>query len=295
MTQPSGRMALLSRHRLLLVCGICGLLLGARALDIVAHSNPVASTETHSFQSAVRHNLAQTIEADYGLRVLDPDTDIVWVDAPPEFRGADVALTHRFAFLGTPRTSSGAVNRDLYRIDVRVGPSGTVWSPAWLVNLSNSAAADDATITVSGARVVTAIRWNDVVAAVEVRDFSGENSDVTGVANWSFLQRQGDRITNLERTGQAVGIALTHFTVLGTPPSTVELGFDGDHIVVRDPSGTSVAIVDPALGTSSGSLKLGAMAAEQKMPMQFLNWVADRGRGFAHQGLAPAWLGTGVE
>lgn len=280
-------------YRALLICGVCGVLLGARAVTMDRHAGVRPADEGESVEDAVKRNVAAVLLAERGATVTDPHTSVALVDG---FAGSGLGDLYRRRTVVALAVPAGGRFRDLYRMEVRTAPNGAVLDPAWIVNLSNSLYADEASLRVDGQRVATAAMFAGKVSTIQVRDLAGEDPVVTGVDGWSFWQQQGDRITNLERTGQARGVALTHFTIESVPPPTrVALEFEGEVLVVKDGGRRVVARLDLASLTATGSLKVSALPPERKMPMAFLNWLADRGRGFAYAGLAPKWLGTGIE
>lgn len=238
--------------------------------------------------------VASALLVQRGARVLDPTRDVRRVRAPARVLDVrDAFAHHTFVALAMP---PGQVARDLYRLEMRVSPQGAAWDPRWIVNLTRTSAADEAELAVHGALVANACFYEGRLAAIELRDFRGENPEISGVSEWDWWQRQGDRITNLERTGQARGIALSHWTVDGDSDASIsQLQLGPEALRVWAPGGVLLADVALPSGTGDGPLVLEKMPPERKMTMAFPNWFADRGRGFADQGLAPRWLGHAIE
>ena len=281
-------------YRLLVILAVAGVLLGARTNQLRNH-DVAPARDGGDVEAAVKRNIAALLMAERGARVLDPERDIVAVSPGGDASSLVGRLLQRrlFAALAVP---AGGHARDLFRLEVRVAPNGAAYDPAWVVNLTQSLHADDSALSARGARVATAARYGGLVAAFEVRDFRGEDPVASGVSEWGTWQRTGDRVTNLERTGQMRGVALQHFTIDTMPaPAEIELELLDDELVARDPGGEVVSRIRLEDAEVTGKLALTRLPTERKMPMEPLNWLADRGRGFAQQGLAPAWLGIGIE
>jgi len=276
---------------------ILGTVAGSRVGDFVRDSAVRPAADGERVQDAVRKNVAALLMETRQLRVIESDTDVAWINGPPGRPSLrDAFAHHTFVALAVPE---GGAARDLYRLEARVSPSGLVFDAAWVVNLTRSSHSDDAALDVNGTRVATAALYDGQLAALEVRDLSGEDPQVTGVDTWTFWQRMGDRISNLERTGQVEGVALDHYGVesasdVGTAGS-VELTL-GDRRLSVTSGHTLISRISLDDGVATdGALRLTRLPAERKMTMAFLNWFADRGRGFADQGLAPQWVGTSIE
>ncbi len=279
-----------SDHRLRLPLLVLGLALGARFFTI--GDGPVGSLAA---------NVAAALEKRTGARVASPEAEVfVLGDAPSGVFAS--ASTVRFVALATP---PGGVYRDLYRLEARVAGNGGVVELGWAVNLTRSSAADDAQLFVDGERVATVVRAEGgALAALELRDFGGDSSPA--VAAWPWLQRLMAGVTNVEQTGAWEGVALAHYDV-SEALAGAEVRRVGDRLTVGEASlalrGTSGAGAGvDCLGEGGGRdpsdgsrCLLHLSPTEERMQMDLLNWVADRGRGFADQGLAPAWLGSSVE
>ena len=278
---------------------VLGVILGSEVASSsrIESVTPAAGGET--LDSAIRRNVAAILNERRGIRVLDPDADVRWLTAPQSEMGAlDMATHHVFAVLGTVGRES--CDRDLYRLEARVNPYGVVFDDGWIVNLSHTADADEGHLVTRGLEVATTVSWGGRVLAVEIRDLAGEDRERTGAATWSLLRRVGESITNLEQTGSAAGLELQRFTVEAeSPPRAVHLTFDPAGRLHIDALGegtpTSLAVIDLESHTTEGTLALAYAPPEEKMQYDFLNWLADRGRGFADQGLTPEWTGAGVE
>ncbi|MFT5433539.1 MAG: hypothetical protein ACI9OJ_004245, partial [Myxococcota bacterium] len=253
---------------------------------------PAVAGET--LDAAVRRNVAATLQTTHGLTISDAQTDVRWLDPPTGDLGVfDSTDVHVFVLLAS---REAAAPRDLYRLEARITPFGVVFDSGWVVNLTRTDGADDSALEVDGQRVATAVRYGGQVTAVEVRDLSGEDPVRAGTSDWSGTRLVGNRVTNLQETGTSRGLELDHYVVDTDGPETARLVFEGDRLhVLDDGASKTVATIDLATRNSAGVLAMSHLPGQQKMRYDFLNWLADTGRGFADQGLGPAWAGVGIE
>ncbi len=295
--------------RLRVVLFVAGILLGT-AIPSLGRSPAVsAAVAGESLESAVRRNVAAVLLERRGAVVKDPERDVLWVDAPKGALGLTDALrVQTFVALATP---PGHLGRDLYRLEARVTPYGVVFDDRWIVDLTQSQLGDDAAIATSGSLVASAVFDEGRLTAVELRDLAGERPDRVETTDFSLVRRLGNWVTNLEQTGTRRGIDLDTYPVelpVKERPAAIGLRFEAAgetggtgaavsrRLAITSPDGkTLLAAVDLETRSASGALALSHREPESKMRYDFLNWLADRGRGLALQGLGPAWLGSGVE
>ena len=280
--------------RLRIILFVAGLLFGGMAASYVSFDAVQAAQEGETLDAAVRRNVAAILFATHGATVRDPQTDILWFDAPGGNPGLMQTFEpYTFLILAQP---AGEKHRDLYRMDARVTPYGVVFDPAWTVNLTNTAQADDGHLTQHGTKVATTVTYQDRLVAVEVRDLAGEDPERAGIADWSRIRLMGNAITNLEQTGDSAGMDQDFFMVDGEAKGDTRLVFSGDVLQVVDgPANVALASIDLTARTATGPLSLTHLPPQRKMKYDFLNWLADRGRGLADKGLAPEWAGSGIE
>ncbi|MBT9560402.1 MAG: hypothetical protein IV100_30535, partial [Myxococcales bacterium] len=296
MTRP-----LTSHLRGRVVALIAGLTLGGRALDLVNAPDatpPPADDSDAALHAAWQASAAAALAQRVGATVLNPATDVAFLQPPSLFRrGLVVALA----------TPLNGRLRDLWRFEARATPGGRVFDLAWTVNLSRTSDADDRLLAVApdAPWAATAVFVDDQLAALEVRDFAGESAERDGTATWPWLQRTMAAITNVEQTGDRRGIGLEHIDVRPSVSGAFALTFEGSsatvsvtrderRFVIFDTAGPFVPRMAD-ISATEGPLAFTLAPPEQKMQMELLNWIADRGRGFADQGLAPEWLGSSVE
>ena len=280
---------------------IAGLTLGARALDLAtapAETPPPLDDSEAALLAAWQASAAAALNHRTGATVMSPKADVAFLDPPSLFRRGRVVA------LATPLNGR---YRDLWRFEARATPNGRIFDVAWAVNLSRTSDANDRLLAVApdAPWAATAIFVDDQLAAVEVRDFAGVSAERDGTATWPWLQRAMAAITNAEQTGDVRGIGLQHIDVSPGVTGAFTLAFDGSSATVAlsrderpfvsfDTAGVFMAR-GPDVASHGGRLTFTLAPPEQKMQMEMLNWIADRGRGFADQGLAPEWLGSSVE
>ncbi len=277
---------------------IAGLLLGAEAMQprTVLNTRPAIDGET--LDAAVRRNVANILFERRGIKVQTPETDVCWVNAPEG--GLELAHTltdQTFVVLGIPPHSDE--NRDLYRVTARVTPFGMTFDDSWIVNLTRTVQADDSLLVSNGNQVATVVFYSGAPTAIEVRDFLGEDPNRVGTDTWGLLRRIGNWVTNLEQTGQIVGIGLDYYALDGSADvraSDLRLSIQNDLLTLWSNAQESPLVsIDLNSHATDGRIRVAHLPPVRKMKYDFLNWLADRGRGFANQGIAPNWAGSSIE
>ncbi len=283
--------ALDSRLRIVLL--VAGIYAGALVVP-EGGARVTAAENGESLDQAVRRNVATMLDHHRKATVLDPQRDVVWV-APPmgDLKLFDTLDSQVFVALATPR---GSTERDLFKLEARVTPYGRIYEVRRVINLTRTRAADDAMLTVRGSKVASAVRYQGRVVGIDVRDLRGEVPARVGTEDWGRMRRLGNEITNIEETGSAAGIDFDHYLV-DTPTADLVLRWepDEDVLLLLAKDGGVQARIDTAAHTTEGALALTHMPPPQKMRYQFLNWLADRGRGLADRGLLPEWAGNSIE
>ncbi len=281
--------------RLRTIALVAGLVLGSELMARTRVDGVTAAAEGETLDGAVRRNVARILSERRGAEVLEPARDVVWLDAPT----GDLGLwssTRRFSFAALAVPPGSGKARDLFRLDARVTPYGVVFDDGWIVNLTGSKDADDGHLAAHGPWVATSVAWGGQTLAFELRDLRGAPG-----SSQSLLRRLGDTVTHLEQSGTTKGLTLHRFAVTGALPqgtralTALNVAADG---VVTALSGTEGwGELRPADGAATGLLAeaLTYEPPAEDMQYDFLNWLADRGRGLADQGLLPEWSGSGIE
>src|SRR5258706_6700535 len=112
------------------------------------------------------------------------------------------------ALLESPVTRERAVVRahhgeepaDIYIVEGRVAPGGSLLELDAIYDLSDTSAADEQNLVVSDLRAAWAIVANDSVSTVQLADFEGEPRP--DGAGWNRPRRIQNALTNRQETGQ---------------------------------------------------------------------------------------------
>ncbi|MFT7626104.1 MAG: hypothetical protein ACI9WU_005297 [Myxococcota bacterium] len=279
--------------RLRLILLVAGIYVGGLVVpEGGQHVTAAAAGET--LESAIRRNVGSFLEHQRAATVSDPNRDVAWIDAPDGDLGIWDTLDHQmFMVLAAPR---GTEKRDLFRMEARVTPYGRIFDVTRVVNLTRTAAADDSALVVSGHRVATAVRYGGRIVGIDVRDLTGEVADRVGTADWGRARRIGNMVTNIEETGSSAGIDFDHYLVDAAVPESASLRWVQDTLQLVDTQTREVVATVDAVGhKTAGKIALTHLPPQPKMRYQFLNWLADRGRGLADKGLLPEWAGNSIE
>lgn len=253
------RIALLRRKRLLIVLSAALV-----ALVAVRASWSGASAETIEEALAV-------VAGRSGVRV-EPST-VVWLEedgGPLTMRGA--------AFLGH---REGELN-DLWYAEVRAGGEGTALDVASLTNLSRTASADEAGLLFDGVHLAYATKVGDRFDAVVVMDTSGEPDALT--ADWSFVSRLQNGITNLQTTGRTEGFGQRRYQLASPAPSLRLERRDGHILAVI---GDDLLEIDPARPEPLEGAALVELQPQTKGRPGTISWVVDTVRGVSWIGPEP--------
>ncbi len=253
------RIALLRRKRLLIA--LCVALV---ALVAIRASWSGASAATLEEALAL-------VAARSGVRV-DPST-VVWLEedgGPLVMRGA-VFLGHREGELG-----------DLWYAEVRSGGEGTALDVASLTNLTRTGSADETALLFDGVHLAYATKVGERFDAVVVMDSSGEPDALT--ADWSFLARLQNGITNLQTTGRTEGFGVRRYQ-LAAPAASLRLERrDGHFLAVV---GDDLLELDPARAEPLEGAALIELQPQTKGRPGTIAWVVDTVRGVSWIGPEP--------
>jgi hypothetical protein len=264
------RLALVRRKRLLIV--LCVILV---ALVAVRASWSGASAETLEEALAV-------VAGRSGVRV-DAST-VVWLEedsGPLTMRGA-VFLGHREGELD-----------DLWYAEVRPGGEGTALDVASLTNLTRTASAEETALLFDGVHLAYATRVGDRFDAVVVMDTTGEPDALT--ADWSFVSRLQNGITNLQTTGRTAGFGQRRYQ-LAAPATSLRLERRDGHVLAvigASRSGATGAMgeelleIDPTRPEPIEGAALVELQPQTKGRPGTIAWVVDTVRGVSWIGPEP--------
>jgi hypothetical protein len=162
---------------------------------------------------------------------------------------------------------------DIYVVDTRMAPGGTLLEIDSIYNLSDTSAADEQNLVVSDQRAAWAIGANDTVSSVQFADFRGAPPP-TG-PGWNRPRIWQDKITNLQETGELVGIGRRAFK-LEPAAYKVVLGFAGSTLLI-DADSHKISIADDGK-TLEGGRYIKDVTPPRGRPGNFVTWAVDRVR-----------------
>jgi hypothetical protein len=202
-----------------------------------------------------------------GIRV--DATTFSWV-RPDDVERTSPFDWHAAVFLGR---RDGEKLRDIYTAELSVTADGLPREMRRLTDLSRTADGDESDIAISGrGPVAFASRVDGAINSISVVDFRGEPPSLT--ADWPFGWRLANRITNLQRTGRADGVAWRTF-VFRTPPAAIALAFDGgETLSVRADRQPGFTIGRDGIATTQDVI----VQETLKGKPAFLAWAVDTAR-----------------
>ncbi|HLK38269.1 MAG TPA: hypothetical protein VKU41_16010 [Polyangiaceae bacterium] len=200
------------------------------------------------------------------------DGDILWIDRP----AGGTFATHARALV---RAHVGADPSDLYVVDARVSPEGSVLQVGDAWNVTETTSVDESRPLLRDKIAAYATSADGLIMAVHTIDFAGRPPD----ADFTRVQRWQVALTNLQQTGQAAGIVHSAFVFDPVGRSVaLALRADGalearvdDHMVVIDAAGANVI---------DGAKFVRVVADERSRPGNVVTWAVDRVR-------AMPWVG----
>jgi hypothetical protein len=161
---------------------------------------------------------------------------------------------------------------DVYLVYARRAPEGNLLEISSTFNLTDTSAADEQGLVVSGNRAAWAVTQDGKVHAVYLADFSGEPRP-TG-REWTLPLRAQNAITNLQDTGQWAGIGRRSFK-LDPPASRVALGLTNDALLIdSDAHRVRVAIA----GGAPSDRRAIEQTPRKARPGNLVTWAVDRVR-----------------
>jgi hypothetical protein len=248
---------------------VCAVTLGAafgtlRGFEVAARS---ASPETALARVLARRHLACDA------------ADVAWMGVP----GGTLAGLLGLGDGGRAivRASAPSEPSDLYLVEVRRSPEGTLLAVRDLWDLTSTSGVDESRPTVHGAKIAYATSADGLFNGVHVLDLAGRPTEK--VADFTRTQRMQAAITNLQQTGQSRGVSHDTFaldpvaravTLAWQADGTLEVRADGHRIVV---DATTTRVLD-------GADYVRVVPDEQGRPGSLVTWAVDRVR-------AVPWIG----
>jgi hypothetical protein len=162
---------------------------------------------------------------------------------------------------------------DIYAVETRVAPGGTLLEIDGVYNLSDSSAADEQNLVASDMRAAWAIGTEDTVASVQFADFRGEPRPQG--PGWNRPRILQNAITNLQETGELGGVGRRAFK-LEPPAYKVVLGFAKGTLLI-DADSHKISIAEHG-GPLEGGRYVKEVTPPKARPGNFVTWAVDRVR-----------------
>ena len=168
----------------------------------------------------------------------------------------------------------GSDPTDVFVVETRVSPEGHLIELTDIFNVSDTSAAVERGLIVSGDRAAWLIGEDNAIASVQYTDLRYEPRP-TG-RNWTGLSRLQNALTNLQDTGQLQGFGRRAFK-LDPPAYKVVLGFSKTALLVDADSHRIRIQTDPALPLDPNPW-LKEQTAPKARPGNLVTWAVDRVR-----------------
>ncbi|HEX2873228.1 MAG TPA: hypothetical protein VHP33_18345 [Polyangiaceae bacterium] len=162
---------------------------------------------------------------------------------------------------------------DIFAVETRLAPGGSLLEIDAIYNLSDTSAADEQNLVVSDMRAAWAIGTNDTVASVQFADFRGEPPP--SGPGWNRPRIWQNAITNLQESGELAGIGRRAFK-LEPAAYKVVLGFAKGTLLI-DADSHKISISDHGK-TLEGDRYVKEVTPPKARPGNFVTWAVDRVR-----------------
>jgi hypothetical protein len=212
----------------------------------------------------------------------DPD-DVVWTQGASGVRGA--ILGGARALVRAAELPAGASDRartptssepsDLYLVEARLSPEGSVLEVGTAYNLTDTSSVDESRPLVRGTIAAYTASADGLVAAAHTIDLAGRPPGV--YADFTRTQRMQVALTNLQQTGQTSGIVHDTFA-LDPAPTHALLAWqtDGSLAILAD---DRRIVVDVARAdVREGATFVRTVRDERAKPGNLVTWGVDRVR-----------------
>jgi hypothetical protein len=168
----------------------------------------------------------------------------------------------------------GSEPTDVFVVETRVSPEGHLIELTDVFNVSDTSAAIERGLIVSGDRAAWLIGADNAIASVQYVDLRAEPRPVG--RNWTALSRFQNALTNLQETGQVRGFGRRAFK-LDPPAYKVVLGFSSNALLVDADSHRIRMQTDPAQPLDPNPW-LKEQTAPKGRPGNLVTWAVDRVR-----------------
>jgi hypothetical protein len=162
---------------------------------------------------------------------------------------------------------------DVFIVETRVAPGGTLLEIDDVFNLSATSAADEQNLVVSDVRAAWAIGTGDTISSVQFADFRGEPPPQG--PGWNKPRIYQNALTNLQETGELAGVGRRSFK-LEPAAYKVVLGFSQGALLI-DADSHKIRIAEKG-ETLEGERYVKEVTPPKARPGNFVTWAVDRVR-----------------
>ncbi len=162
---------------------------------------------------------------------------------------------------------------DVFIVETRVAPGGTLLEIDDVFNLSATSAADEQNLVVSDVRAAWAIGAGDTISSVQFADFRGEPPPHG--PGWNKPRIYQNALTNLQETGELAGVGRRSFK-LEPAAYKVVLGFSQGALLI-DADSHKIRIAEKG-ETLEGERYVKEVTPPKARPGNFVTWAVDRVR-----------------
>ena len=171
------------------------------------------------------------------------------------------------------RARRGDEPADIFIVETRVAPGGSLLELEAIYNLSATSAADEQNLVVSDLRAAWAIGTDETINSVQFADFRGEPTP--SGPGWNRARIYQNAITNLQETGELAGVGRRSFK-LEPAAYKVVLGFTQGALLI-DADSHKIRIADHGK-TLEGERYVKEVTPPKARPGNFVTWAVDRVR-----------------
>jgi hypothetical protein len=199
--------------------------------------------------------------------------DVTWLDAAEGVAGAVAGRSRALV-----RASMGGDPTDLYLVEGRLSPEGSVLWVGDLWNLTNTSGVDESRPILRGSMAAYTTSADGLVTAVHVLDLAGAPSDAS--AGFTRVQRIQVAVTNLQQTGQTAGIGETTY-VLDPVAGSAALAWRDDDVLDVSTPAHPLALAPREGRVLEGADFVRVVPDERARPGNVVTWAVDRVRALS--------------
>jgi len=233
------------------------------------------------------HALVEVL-AERGLSAVPED--VTWLDGPKGFEGATIGEARALV-----RANAQGEQADLYLVRTRLSPEGVLLEVDGVYDVTKTSGVDEGRPVLNatnGLQVAYPTTFGDTVTAIHTLDFRG--SAASEYADFTRVQRWQMALTNLQQTGQKVGVAHDAFALDPTAREAV-IAWEASGLLKVVADGRDIEIDTATHAAVRGGGWVRPVPEEKARPGNVVTWSVDRVRAMPWFGdTRMQWLKAGV-